>query len=177
MKFRNCFLIYIILLTLITSCNNNKDSEVNDENISNLSKKESDKAKLDSIEAEEIRKAKFQKFMDSLESHKDDIRTLPVSKYKSFADIFSTRVTEGSNVEELLRVQGRPTLILPEDDKITYFYGNSEIVFESGFIVKINDIDNVIKYAGRWDQLVISSDPIEKRFGNFVTDRRLKAAK
>ena len=113
--------------------------------------------------------------MDSLEAHKNDKREPPKSKYKSLAEIFSSFITEGSTPDEVVKVQGKPDLILPEDNKESYFYGKSEIVFKNGFVSNIDDIDSIIKYAGNCNQLSISSDPIERRYADYIIDRRIKA--
>lgn len=97
----------------------------------------------------------------------------PKRQFKSLAQMFASVITEGSSILEVKKIQGEPDLILPENEKTTYFYGNSEVIFKHGLVYMIEDADGIIKYAGPVMQLGISPDPIESRFAGFLINRRI----
>lgn len=94
------------------------------------------------------------------------ISVFPLGTFKSYPQIVKGLFGIGSNQDEVRNVMGRPDL----DKDEVWYYGTVEIHFKYGLVDNVVNPQSCKKYVSMAD-LLISQDPIEKKFGQFLLDR------
>ncbi len=152
----------LIVLLFLVSCKN----QVNNPRTIKTENWDSVKAALDAKHNAEMKEwnekqAKQPKF----------VSVFPLGTFKSYPQIVKSVFGNGSNKQEVTRVMGRPELIeTTKHGYETWYYGTIEISFKYGLVNEILNAQDCKKYVSVND-LLISKDPIEKKFGQFLLDR------
>lgn len=98
------------------------------------------------------------------------VSVFPVGTFKTYPEIVRSLFGEGSSKEEVRTVMGKPELVEPIKECCeSWYYGNTEIQFKYGYVHYIVNASQCKKFVEMRD-LLISNDPIEKKFGQHLLE-------
>ena len=157
------YLIYSILIYYTqSSCtgNTNSNPDTFTPPAENYQNHDSTKRALDAAHDAELKKIEDQKKIP-----KKYVSVKPKGTFKTYPQIVRTLFGRGSTEAEVLSIMGRPELIEKgTESSETWFYGRIEIYFQYTHVYDGYNLDECESYADL-EELLLSDDPIEKRFG------------
>lgn len=102
---------------------------------------------------------------DTTSIKKENKSVFPKGTWKNYPQIVRSVFGEGSTKEEVLNIMGRPEMIeRPEVGVEIWYYGRVEVQIKNTIVRYVVNSNECNKYVF-YEDLLVSPDPIEKRFG------------
>jgi hypothetical protein len=119
---------------------------------------------------------------DTISAHVDatpvQVYKPPTTKYDSYPQVIQTLFSEGSYMEEVYRILGKPEYIKNDENDIqVWFYGKSEITFTKKMATDVEDKGAFTKHYMTMHELLGSDDYYELRLGRELAQRRMNASR